>query len=328
MNSKVDLSVIIIISETQKYDDIYSLHQIYKDSIDSAGMPYEMIYVTDGESANVLQDLLSLSKSEDNMKIVKLGKWFGFATALNAGFENANGKYILSLPSYQQINSIDIPNIINSLRTDVDMVIARRVRSLDTGINQFQTKIFHRMVKKLTGVEFNDLGCKVRAFKREVLETIYIYGDQFRFLPLLAQNHGFTVSEVIVTQLKSDSEKRVYSLGHYLQRFVDFISIFFLLRFTKKPLRFFGFPGLVLFISGALLGLYLIFERIALDVPLASRPILLASLFLIVFGVQLFAIGLVAEIIIFTHSKESKDYIIEKVINSKSEVDHQSIEID
>ncbi len=122
-----------------------------------------------------------------------------------------------------------------------------------------------------------------------------------------------------VEQFKTYKSGSVYSLGHYTERIVDLISIFFLIKFTKKPLRFFGFPGFIIFSIGSILALYLFYERMFLNVGLADRPIVLVSILLIVFGIQLFAIGLVAEIIIFTHSKDSKEYIIEKIINGKRE---------
>lgn len=314
MKINKELSVIIIISETQKYDNISELHQIYKKNIEEFEPDYEFIYVTDSDSPKVVKELTALCNTDETIRLVKLGRWFGFATALNVGFEHSTGKVILTLPAYQQISAFNISRVVNELR-DTDITIARRTRNLDTNVHQVQSRIFHNLIKSITKVEFHDLGCKVRAFKREVLENVYIYGDQFRFLPLLAANYGYRVKEVQVDQYKSDVTHNVYSIGHYIQRIVDLISVFFLIKFTKKPLRFFGFPGILLFLIGALIGVYLFYERIILNIPLADRPLLLASLFLIVFGVQLFAIGLVAEIIIFTHSKETKEYIVEKVIN-------------
>jgi hypothetical protein len=168
-------------------------------------------------------------------------------------------------------------------------------------------------------MHYQDLGCRVRLFKREVLEHIYIYGDHIRFLPLLANKYGFKIKELDVEQSQTTPTNKIYSPKHYTERIVDLVSIFFLINFTKKPLRFFGFPGFIIFSIGFLLSLYLLYERIVLEYGLADRPIVLVSILLIVFGIQLFAIGLVAEIIIFTHSKDSKEYIVEKVIGGRKE---------
>jgi hypothetical protein len=198
------------------------------------------------------------------------------------------------------------------------MVIARRKRGKDNILQRLQARIFHYLLRITVGMQFHDLGCRVRVFKREILENINLYGDQIRFFPLLAARYGFRVKEMDVEQYKTEAVYGVYSLRHYIERLVDLISIFFLIKFTRKPLRFFGFPGVLIFSIGSILALYLFIQRTFMDVALADRPIVLVSILLIVFGIQLFAIGLVAEIIIFTHSKDSKEYIVEKIIDNTS----------
>lgn len=311
------LSVIITVSKRQNRNDVESLFNIYKKSIEDAIADVEFIYVTDDNSENMVGVLQKLQLKGERIKIVKIARWFGDATALNIGFEEASGDLILTLPPIQQISGQEITAIIKSFGNS-DMIIAKRTRQKDNIFKRIQAKIFHYLVKISLGMHYQDLGCRVRLFRRNVLEHIHLYGDQIRFLPLLANKYGFKVEEVDVTQFQSDTKQKVYSLGHYTERMVDLISIFFLINFTKKPLRFFGFPGFIIFFVGALMSIYLLYERIVLNVALADRPIVLVSILLIVFGIQLFAIGLVAEIIIFTHSN-SKEYIVEKVINGKKE---------
>src|SRR5690554_1894958 len=312
----VDISVIITASVRQKKSDVEKLYNIYKKSLEEAGVSYEFIYVTDDHSESTLGVLQQLQQRGENIKIVKLTRWFGDASALNIGFEEASGKLILTLPAFQQVHEKEIPEIIRSFK-DTDMIIARRIRKKDHIFQQIQAKIFHFLVKLIIGMHYQDLGCRVRLFKREVLEHINLYGDQIRFFPLLANKYGFRVTEKEIEQNQSDALHRVYSIAHYTERIVDLISIFFIIKFTKKPLRFFGFPGFVIFSLGILLLLYQFYQRVFLDIALADKPMVLVSILLIVFGIQLFAIGLVAEIIIFTHSKDSKDYIVEEVIGGK-----------
>jgi glycosyltransferase involved in cell wall biosynthesis len=280
-------------------------------------MESEFIYVTDDGSDDFLGQLKELQKKGENIKIIKTARWFGDASALNIGFELATGNLILTLPAYQQVNTKEISRVINSF-SDIDMVIAKRARKKDNIFFRIQAKIFHSLVQLFIGMHYKDLGCRVRLFKRDVPEHIYIYGDQIRFLPLLANKYGFKVKELEVEQSPALLSHSVYSPGHYTERLVDLISIFFLIKFTKKPLRFFGFPGFIIFSGGTLLAIYLFYERVFLSIGLADRPIVLVSILLIVFGIQLFAIGIVAEIIIFTHSKDSKEYIIEEVIETKN----------
>jgi glycosyltransferase involved in cell wall biosynthesis len=320
MDKKIDLSVIVALSESSKYDDISELYHAYKKSIELTGLNYEFIYVTDRSSQNILDVLFKLKDNGEKIEIIELAKWFGDAAAINAGFEQSFGEMILTLPGYRQIDEKEIPGFINSFE-DVDMLIAVRSRKKDNFLHRLQAKLFHSLINFTLGMNFNDLGCTVRIFNRDLLNKIYIYGDQHRFLPLLASRSGFKVKEYAVAQYYTDVPKRVYSVTHYTDRMVNFISIFFLIKFTKKPLRFFGFPGMLIFAVGSLLALFLFIQRTFLGVGLADRPLVLVSILLIVFGIQLFAIGLVAEIIIFTHSKESKEYIVEEIYHSGKEID-------
>ena len=313
----MDISVIITCSANQRRDDAQSLYYSYKRLIEETNMESEFIYVTDDSTDDFLGQLKELQKKEEDIKIIKTARWFGDASALNIGFEEASGNLILTLPAYQQVNNKEISLIINSFN-DADLVIARRVRKKDNIFFRIQAKVFHSLVQLFIGMHYKDLGCGVRLFNRDVLEHIYIYGDQIRFLPLLANKYGFKVKEVEVEQSVALHSHGVYSPGHYAERLVDLISIFFLIKFTKKPLRFFGFPGFIIFSAGTLLAFYLFYERMFLSIGLADRPIVLISILLIVFGIQLFAIGIVAEIIIFTHSKDSKEYIVEEIIETKN----------
>lgn len=312
MKSKVELSVIVPV--TERFDKVDTVYKAYKDGIEATNLPYEFIYVLDGDFPDIERELLKLKKSGEQITIIKLAKWFGEATALNIGFEHSSGKLLLTLPAYFQIVSDEIPKLFDSIK-QYDMVIARRWPRRGSLISKIQTKAFHLPLNLLTDLNFKDLGCGVRLIKRHVMEEINIYGDQHRFLPLLAYRQGFKVHEIDATQAPEDAKQRLYSPGIYLRRLLDILSIFFLLKFTKKPLRFFGLLGSSLFFVGAIIAVYLAFERIFLSIPLADRPLLLLASLLIVLGVQIFAIGLIGEIIIFTHAKDLKEYTIEEIID-------------
>ena len=316
---KIDISVIIALTKNNAHDNIPELYHAYKKSIEEIGLNYEFIYVTDRSSQNILNELFKLKDDGEDIEIIELAKWFGDAAALNAGFEQSSGEMILTLPGYRQIDEKEISAFISSFKS-VDMLVAVRARKKDNFFHRLQAKFFHYLIKLSLGMNFRDLGCMVKIFNREILNKIYIYGDQLRFFPLLANRSGFKVSEYNMSQYYTDSSKRVYSLPHYASRLVNFISIFFLIKFTKKPLRFFGVPGIIIFTLGLLMALYLFIERAFFSIGLADRPIVLVSILLIVFGIQLFAIGLVAEIIIFTHSKDSKDYIVENIFQKDEQI--------
>jgi len=310
-NSTVDAAVIVPVSE--RYDDVASLYREYKTALETYGRSFEFVYVLDGEFRDVFEQLQSLQRSGERIRIVQLAKWFGEATALAAGFENSRAEIILTLPAYYQVDPSEIPNLLEGL-SDCDMVIGRRNPRVDSKINQIQAKVFHALHNAITGDSFHDLGSGVRAFRRQVIREVPVYGDQHRFLPVLASRRGFRVREIDVTQSKRDRSRRIYRPGIYVRRILDVMTVFFLAKFTKKPLRFFGLIGTFTFAVGTILLIYLAIERLFLGVDLAERPALLLSSLLVVLGVQIFAMGLIGELIIFTHASNLKEYTIERIV--------------
>ena len=147
------------------------------------------------------------------------------------------------------------------------------------------------------------------------MEEVPLYGDLHRFFPIMAYRHGFKTVEVNVEQSQSDAYQRIYAPGIYLRRLLDLLTVFFLIKFTKKPLRFFGLVGSSIFGLGLLATMWLVSERLFFHVALADRPALILSSLLIVLGIQIIAIGLIGEIIIFTHAKDLKEYKIDQIIN-------------
>lgn len=308
----IELSVIVPVVE--RYDDVVEVYRLYRKALEDSGRSFEILYVVDGEFVEVAAALESLISSGEKIKVIKLARRFGEATALTIGIQHSSGSIILTLPAYQQVEAREIPRIIDSMN-GCDMVVARRWPRMDSLVNRIQSRIFHMFLKPVTEIRFHDIGCGVRAFRRRVTEEVSIYGDQHRFLPILAHKYGFRVIEVDAAQSQMDTSQRVYSPGTYVQRMLDIFSIFFLVKFTKRPLRFFGILGSSIFAAGFLILLYLLFIKIFLGGALAGRPILLLGTLLVVLGVQVFAIGLVGEIIIFTHAKDIKEYTVDRIIN-------------
>lgn len=297
-----------------RHDDTKSLYREYRAALAASGRSYEIIYILDGQREDVARDLESLIGEGEAITAVQLGQAFGEAAALTAGFDRAAGSIILTLPAYFQAEAGEIPRVLDAL-TQCDMVVTRRWPRRGGVLSRFRRAVFHRLVALFTGARFEDLGCNVRALRREVVSEIAIYGDQHRFLPLLAIKQGFSVREIDVKQSPKDEFRGVYRLREYAHRVLDILTVLFLMRFTKKPLRFFGMVGTIIFSIGATFLLVLVVQKIFFGMPLADRPALLLSSLLVVVGLQLFALGLLGELIIFTHARELKEYKIERIIN-------------
>jgi glycosyltransferase involved in cell wall biosynthesis len=292
--------------------DIAALYTEYKAGLDALDQRYEFIVVLDGPRPEVAANLQRLLARGDNLIVISLTKRFGEATALMAGFQRASGRVIVTAPAYHQIQGAEIGKLVKAL-DKADLAIGRRWPRVGSRFEVMRRDAFHRLIAS-DGQRFNDLGCGARAMKRRVLEEISLYGDQHRFLPVLANRQGFRVVEIDLAQSPLDRYDGGYPVRDYAHRVLDIFTVFFLVRFTKKPLRFFGMVGASTFVIGALLVAYLAIDRLVFLHPLADRPALLLSSLLVVLGMQLFALGLLGELIIFTHARDIKDYQIDEVV--------------
>jgi len=313
MTKQVEISAIVPVCD--RLDDTGSLAREYVESLKATEKSFELVYVLDGRHEQLRSELVKLAASEKRIKIIQLARSFGESAALTAGFELTTGEVILTLPAYYQIQADEIHKLIAESNSYDVAVGARWPRASSFKFGVARRKLFHWLVSHVIGESFNDLGCGARALNRTVVDEVPIYGDQHRFLPLLAIRRGFRVREVQVKQSDKDRYEGRYRPRVYMQRLLDILTVFFLVRFTKKPLRFFGMIGSVTFAVGAIFLFYVVFERAIFDIALADRPALLLSSLLVVLGLQIFGLGLLGELIIFTHAQDIKEYTIEEIVN-------------
>ncbi len=201
------------------------------------------------------------------------------------------------------------------LSEDVDLVISRRSPSADSLFNRLRAWVFHRLVSMVSGRRYHDLACRLRAMKRKVAEEVSLYGDLHYFFPVLAYQRGFKITEVSVQPSRYDTGRRAFQPGGYLRRVLDLFNLLFLVKFTRKPLRFFGSAGLGLFVFGTVITAYLGVYRLFDFGGISHRPLLVLGVLLMVVGVQLFSIGLLGELIIFTHARHVKDYEVGEILD-------------
>ena len=323
-DAKVELSVIIPVGK--RCANVRELYDEYVSGLESVRLTREFIFVLDGPHAQVLAELEQLiSEGTANVVVVCLSRSFGESTALMAGLERAAGELIL--PAYHQIDGRDVAKLLTPLES-ADVAIGWRWPRSGGFLERARRAVFHGMVAWVTGMRLHDLGCGARAMRRRVLEELSLYGDQHRLLAVLADRKGFRVTEVALRQSDRDRFEGVYRPREYAHLVLDVFTVFFLVRFTKKPLRFFGMIGASMCGAGVLVVLYLVFGRLVFNRSLADRPALLLSSLLVVLGLQLFALGLLAELIIFTQARHLKDYQAAEIIqypeNSARQLPHES----
>lgn len=307
------VSIVIPVSD-RCAADLGELHRGYRAGIQATGRRYEFIYVLDGPQPQAGAALSALRREGEALAIVTLARYFGESTALMAGFEKAVGDVIVTLPSYHQIDANEIGTLLAGL-DQCDMVIAHRWPRAGGAFERVRRAGFHRFVKMVTRQQFNDLGCGARAMKRIVCNELQLYGELHRFIPVLADRQGFRVREVKVKQSAKDQFNHIYRPREYTRRMLDILTVLFLFRFTKRPLRFFGSMGFTMSALGVLGIVLMVVQRMFFDQALGDRPALLLASLLTVLGLQLLAIGLLGELIIFTHARQVKDYQVAEVVH-------------
>lgn len=307
----MDISVIIPVG--LRTADPKALYDGYKNALTTTGLDFEMIFVVDGANHPFHEELRQLLDAGEPFSIVGLARPFGESVAIMAGLENSCGKLILTLPAYHQVEAADIPRLIDGMET-FDLAVGRRWPRRGNIIDRFRRTVFHASLAAVTGLRFHDLGCGARCFDRKILSEIQLYGEQHRYLALLADRRGFHVGEIDLRQSIDDFNRDAYTPRDYIRSLLDLITVFFLTRFTKRPLRFFGTAGAITASLGSVIISWLVFERLVYGLPLAERPALILASLLVVLGLQTFALGLLGELIIFTHSKELRDFQIQRIV--------------
>jgi hypothetical protein len=311
-----NMQVSAIVPIADRHDDIEMVTREYLNMLTRSQRTFELIFVLDGMHPAVAATLEKLETSHPSISIVMLNQYYGEAACIREGVKRSSGKIILLLPPYLQVVSDSIITLLTRLEI-ADVATAVRDRTEDQFLNRMRGWAFEKMAR-IAGSHFADPGCSVRAIKRRVFDEMVLQDEQHRFLPLFAERLGFTVQEVLLPQAESDKRRRQHSVDTYLGRMLDLISISFLLRFLQKPFRFFGSVGAGAIFIGTLIGLYITAERFFAGIPMGDRPMLLLSVLMVVLGIQIAAVGLIAEIVIFTRSRGTPTYHIDHIVEKST----------
>ncbi len=311
------VSVSVVIPVTERCDPLDEIYGKHANILKDLGSTFEFIFVLDKGFEAESQSLQGLVAKGEPIRLIHLQRHFGEATALMVGFQQVQSDIIITLPAYFQTLPEGLHVVLDSLKEGYDLVVTRRYPRQDPWINRLQNRVFHGVIHFFTGVRFHDMSCSLRAIRIQVVREVSLYGDQHRFLPLLAHQRGFNVSESAVPQHPADCHRRVSRPGVYLRRLLDIVTVIFLFKFTKKPLRFFGLIGCGLFAGGFALSAILTIQKLLGLTGLADRPILILGVLLMVLGVQTASVGLLGEMIVFTHARKVKDYAIKDLLKAK-----------
>jgi len=236
-----------------------------------------------------------------------------YSGALSSAFCCAAGDAIAILPEYLQVDPYCLTEMLKELDAGADYVASYRTGRVDRNRDRFRSRWFNYLMRRVSGVRLTDINSGLRMLRKELAESVPMHGELHVYLPVLAANQGYRVSEVPATHLLERSGDKHLRL--YLRRLLDLLTLFFLVRFTRKPFRFFGGVGSISFLAGAGINGVLAFQRLVLDKSLADRPALVLGTLLMALGLQLFSLGLLGELIIFVQAGGLKDYKLHEVLD-------------
>lgn len=300
-----DVSVVIVVVE--RPESLVTLYEEYNAALRQAGYTTEFIFAALPYFRDFTSEIAALEAGAAPVRLVEAATSIGETALLRLGAQEARGRVIIVAPAYHQIEPTSVVDLVREVEAGADLAIAERWPRHDSVINRMQHDVLHVALRRLCGDGVHDVGCGVRAMRGDLLQNLPLYGDFARFLPFLAMNQGYAVKEVRAPQHPNDLRRRVYGPGIYGRRMIDVLGLSFLLRFTDKPLRFFGLVGAVLGIAGTLLLLVLLVQRVGGE-GVADRPMLLLSVLLVTLGVQAIALGLIGEMIVHFHAARHRRY--------------------
>lgn len=305
--SEIVPDVSVIVPVTERPEPLVDIYLEYAGAIADSGHSLEFLFVIEPFWRHTVESLRVLAARGEPIRVIEAGHTVGESTLLKLGGARARGNVLVVLPAYHRVVAGAIPRLIAAVERGADLANGRRWPRRDSWVNRVQTRLLHTMVTGLASGQIQDVGSGVRAMRPEVLREIPLYGDFFRFLPVLALRDGYSVVEIDAEQHPNDARMRVYSPGTYLRRAIDVFGLFFLSRFTYKPLRFFGLIGTMLGAAGGTILFIMFLQRLG-GQALADRPLLLLAVLLFTLGVQAVALGLIGEIIVHFNAPGRRPY--------------------
>jgi len=304
MKTKKDLSIIVPV-----YNEQDSLNQLYAEIKDNVQDKYswELIFINDGSSDKSKEIILDLVNSDSNVKLIDFLINKGKSEALNAGFKKCSGNVVLTLDADLQDDPNEIGAFVSKVKETNGLVSGWKKNRLDSLSKRIQSKIFNFVLRFLTKIKLHDFNCGFKAYPLDAVKMINIYGGLHRFIPVLVKNNGFAISELVVNHRKRKHGYSKYTKSRIFHGFFDLITLMFFKRYLTRPLHLFGLLGLVLFMLGIIINVYLTINWFnGIWITPFKNPLFFLGLLLLIIGVQFFSIGLVCELIVNINKNKNR----------------------
>lgn len=303
-------------------DNIPILYQELVEVLETLEDEYEIVFVDDGSTDRSLALLRDIQRKDSHVVVVTFRKNFGQTAAMAAGFDYAGGDVIITMDADLQNDPRDIPLLLEKIKAGNDVVTGWRYDRKDAFINRrLPSIIANKIISKTTGVNLHDYGCTLKAFRREVIKCVKLYGEMHRFIPAIASGMGIDFTEVKVNHRARRFGSSKYGISRTIRVILDLLTVKFLLSYSTRPIQVFGLMGVISGGIGFLIALCMTLQRQFFGVPLSDRPLLFLAVLLIFIGIQFISLGLIAELQARTyHESQNKPvYYVKNIYRTEVE---------
>lgn len=316
------IQISIIVPVFNEQESLPELHNWIARVMDEQGFSYEIIFVNDGSTDSSWEVIQKLSSLNSSVKGINFTRNYGKSAALDMGFNKCSGEVVITMDADLQDSPDEIPELYDMIVKDgFDVVSGWKKKRHDPISKTIPSKFFNWVTRVISGIKLHDFNCGLKAYKNKVVKNIHIYGEMHRYIPLIAKWNGFSkIGEKVVEHRARKYGETKFGWERFINGFLDLISVSFVNRYKKKPMHFFGSLGTISFLSGFIITLWLIFQKIyglKLGVPvreITDQPLFFLALVALIAGLQLFLTGFLAEIMASNNSKRA-DYNVDEELN-------------
>jgi len=275
---------------------------------------FEVIFVDDGSTDNSFAVLKKLHREHRNIRVIRFRRNFGKSAALSVGFAEARGSFVVSMDADLQDDPAEIPGLLDVMGDSLDLVSGWKKKRFDPISKTIPSRFFNFVTAKMTGIPIHDFNCGLKAYRREVVKEINVYGELHRYIPALAHWAGYRVGEKVVQHHPRKYGKTKFGLSRFFKGFLDLLTVLFNTRYIRRPLHLFGVWGILSFLIGGCIDLYLSIEWLRGETSLSNRPLFLVGFLFIIIGVQFISIGLLGEMIT-RQERDVQTYSVREFLN-------------
>jgi len=314
------MTLSIVIPIYNEEENIQILHEKLMEVLDPLEKEYEILFVDDGSADRTLSILEEIQAKDKHVVVLSLRRNFGQTAAFAAGFDFARGDVIVTMDGDLQNDPADIPKLLELIK-DNDLVSGWRKKRKDPFFTRRLPSIAANwLISKVTGVKLHDYGCSLKAYRRDVIKNLKLYGEMHRFIPAVASWYGVRIAEVETVHYPRLRGKSKYGVSRTIKVVLDLITVKFLQSFSTKPIQFFGPVGVISGLFGFLISLYLAIDKLFFGRDIGGRPLLLLGALLIIVGIQLIGMGLLGEMLVrvYHESQRKPIYVIKKILGPEN----------